>query len=461
MSTPRAELLTARLDRLPASRHLWGLVFRISLGAFFEMFDLFLTGYLGPLLTRAGIFRAGARGFAGLTDQATFAAMTFLGLFVGTLLFSPVADRLGRRPVFTGSLLWYTAATLLMAAQSTALGVDLWRFVAGVGIGVELVTIDAYISELVPKGVRGRAFAVSTAAQFLGIPAVALLCWIFTAHPPAGLAGWRCVLLFSALGAIAVWLARAGLPESPRWLIRRGRMEEAERVTAAIEARVGADIGRPLPEPAPPTPAETAAPGSFAEIWRPPYRRRTLMLAVFNFFQTIGFYGFGNWLPQFLAAQGAGVLQGLRYAFIIALAYPLAPLVFLPLADRLERKTQIVWAAIGVGVVGLVFSQQRQPVPLVACGALVIVFNCFMSFSFHAYQTELFPTRVRARAVGFCYSWSRLSTVLSSYMIAFFLAQFGIRGVFGFIAASMLAVVVAIGGFGPRTRGLALEAISQ
>ena len=84
-----------------------------------------------------------------------------------------------------------------------------------------------------------------------------------------------------------------------------------------------------------------------------------------------------------------------------------------------------------------------------------------MSYAFHAYQTELFPTRMRARAVGFCYSWSRFSTVLTSFMIAFFLQNFGTGGVFAFIAASMLVVVVAIAGFGPRTRGLGLEEISD
>jgi putative MFS transporter len=84
-----------------------------------------------------------------------------------------------------------------------------------------------------------------------------------------------------------------------------------------------------------------------------------------------------------------------------------------------------------------------------------------MSYAFHAYHAELFPTRVRARAVGFCYSWSRLSTVFSSFVIAFFLRSFGAAGVFAFIAASMGVVMVAIGVFGPKTRGRSLEEISH
>jgi putative MFS transporter len=84
-----------------------------------------------------------------------------------------------------------------------------------------------------------------------------------------------------------------------------------------------------------------------------------------------------------------------------------------------------------------------------------------MSFSFHAYQAELYPTRIRALAVGFVYSWSRLSVIFSSFMIAFFLDRFGVSGVFAFIAGSMGVVMLSVGLFGPKTSNRALEAISQ
>jgi putative MFS transporter len=186
-----------------------------------------------------------------------------------------------------------------------------------------------------------------------------------------------------------------------------------------------------------------------------------LMLIVFNFFQTIGFYGFGNWLPALLAGRGATVLHSLQYSFIIALAYPVGPILGMAVADRFETKWQIVSAALGIAVFGLIFAHQNGALPLIAFGVLVTFANTWMSYAFHAYQSELFPTRMRARAVGFCYSWSRLSTVFTSFMIAFFLQNFGTVGVFAFIAASMGIVAVAIGGFGPRTRGLGLEEISH
>lgn len=448
-----------RLDRLPASREVWRLIILISLGACFEFYDLLQTAYLTPGLVSDGVFKGAARGVFGTTDQALFASVTFAGLFVGTILFAPVADRFGRRTIFTVSLLWYTAASVAMGLQSTALGVDAWRFVGGVGIGVEIVTIDAYISELAPKHVRGRAFAVSQSVQFLSVPVLAFSSWALVPRAPLGVAGWRWVVFLGSTGAVVVWIIRRRLPESPRWLAQHGRLEEAERVVAEIEARVEARLGRRLPTPDVEEAEERGA-ARLSEIWSPVYRRRTLMLVVFNFFQTVGFYGFGNWVPTLIAAQGASVTRSLQYSAIIAVAYPAGPLLCTLVADRVERKWQIVVACFVTAAFGLLFARQTSPALLVACGVVITLSNNLLSYSYHAYQAELYPTRIRARAVGFVYSWSRLSTVFTSMMIGFFLAGYGARGVFAFIAGSMALCVVVVAAFGPRTSGLALEEIS-
>ena len=117
----------------------------------------------------------------------------FSGLFVGTALVSFVADRFGRRTIFTYSLLWYTAASAVMAFQHHAFGLNLWRFVSGIGVGVELVTIDTYLSELVPANLRGRAFAINQAIQFCAVPMVALLAWLLVPRAPLS-DGWPTAL---------------------------------------------------------------------------------------------------------------------------------------------------------------------------------------------------------------------------------------------------------------------------
>lgn len=174
---PAGYSIAERLDRLPACRYLWALVALISFGAFFEIYDIFLSAPLSLGLVAAGVFRTGRAGLFGFADQASFIAATFAGLWLGALVFSAVADRLGRRPIFTAALLWYALTTCVMAFQTSSLAIDAWRLVASVGVGVELVAIDCYLAELTPKALRGRAFAVSAAIQFLSVPLLSVLAW--------------------------------------------------------------------------------------------------------------------------------------------------------------------------------------------------------------------------------------------------------------------------------------------
>jgi putative MFS transporter len=443
--------ISARLDRLPASRAVWTRVALLSLGGFFEFYDIFFSGYIAPGLARSGLLGRGG--------IATFIAAMFSGLFIGTALFGFVADRFGRRFIFTCSLLWYTAASIAMAFQHTPFGLNLWRFIGGIGVGVELVTIDTYLAELVPKHLRGRAFGYNQTIQFSSVPAAALLSWLLVPRAPLGLDGWRWVVLAGAAGAILVWWVRLRVPESPRWLAQHGRLAEAEAVLADLERRIEAETGKPLPEP-----ASADAPvswGTFREIWQPPYGRRTAMMVVFNLFQTVGYYGFSNWVPTLLISRGIAVTSSLRYTFLIAIAAPFGPLLAGQLADRIERKWLIVLAAFGIAFFGVLFGQFRVVPVLIALGIMVTVSANVLSFSSHAYQAELYPTRIRALAVGFTYAWSRFSVIFSSYAIAFFLRDFGVPGVFAFIAGSMGVVMAAIGWMGPRTNNLALEAISR
>lgn len=404
----------------------WSRVALISLGGFFEFYDLFFTGYIAPGLVRSGILTPTTPGLFGSTGIAGFVAAMFSGLFVGTALVSFVADRFGRRTIFTWSLLWYTVASIVMAFQQHVFGLNLWRFISGIGVGVELVTIDAYLSELVPANLRGRAFAINQTIQFCAVPVVALLAWLLVPRAPLGLDGWRWVVLLGAAGAVLVWWIRRRVPESPRWL------------------------------------AQAVAPrGSFAEMWRPPYRTRSIMLIIFNLFQTVGFYGFSNWVPTLLIKRGIAITSSLEYTFMIAIAAPFGPLAAAAIADRFERKWQIVASAAVIAISGILFGQMSAAALLISFGVVLTLSNNVLSFSCHAYQAELYPTRIRAVAVGFVYSFSRISVVFSSFVIGFVLDRFGVPGVFSLIAGSMLIVMLAIGLLGPRTNNLALETISK
>ena len=447
-----AGAINARLDRLPPTRSVWMAVVLLSLGGWFEFYDLFLPAYVGPGLVKSGMLTTTTSAFLGFSGLGAFVAATFAGLFLGTCLLGALADKYGRRPIFTASLLWYSAATVIMAFQGHAAGLNAWRLIAGIGLGMELVTIDSYLAEMVPVHLRGRAFVVNQSVQFSAVPAVALLAYLLAPVSLAGLEGWRIVVLAGTVGAIFVWVIRRSLPESPRWLAQQGRLDEADAIVSRLEARVQAEYRAPLPEPSPGVEPPTHSEGTFLDIWRPPFLGRTLMLSVFNLFQTIGYYGFASWVPTLLIARGIGITHSLFYSLLIAIANPLGPLLALPFADKVERKWVIVGAAIGIAVFGSLFATASHPVLLVACGLCITFSSNLLSVGFHAYQPELFPTRVRARAVGFVYSMSRISAVFSSFLIANSLRNFGTAGVFTLIIGAMVVVVVTIGVFGPRTR---------
>ncbi|HTJ27742.1 MAG TPA: MFS transporter [Candidatus Limnocylindria bacterium] len=454
--------IAARLDRLPPSRYVRGLVMRISLGGFFEFYDLFMTAYIAVGFLRAKIFVASAQGFFDVRGFASFVGAGFAGMFVGTLLFSWISDRYGRRATFTLSLLWYSLATLVMACMSTPAAIDAWRFLAGIGVGVQLITIDTYITEITPKESRGSAIALSQFVTFWAVPCVALIAYLLVPRTIAGFDGWRFVALIGALGAVAVWPLRAGLPESPRWLETHGRRDEALRGLREMEGRVAAETGRPLPPPEEHLAGkgETTR-GAWSEIWQAAYRQRTVMLIVFNVFQTIGFYGFASWVPTLLLSEGITETRSLAYVFIIALVNPLGALIGVRYADRLQRKWQIVVLALIIAVCGLLWAQQRTAAGIVVLGALITLANNWFSVAYHAYQAELYPTRIRAQAVGFVYSWSRFSSIFVGFVIAAVLRAYGVGGVFVIIAIAMAIVAATIALLGPLTNRVRLEALSR
>jgi len=461
MATSSGATIAARIDRLPLSGYARRLIVLLSLGGWFEFYDLFFTAAVGAGLVKSGLFKVGPNPFE-IGSLASFIAALFTGLFIGTIAFSWLSDRFGRRSIFTFSLLWYSIGSLILAFQQTAVGIDLWRMIACIGLGVELVNVDTYLSELVSKEQRGPAFAFNQTVMYTAVPTIALLAYLMA--PPftfLGLEGWRWVVIIGSLGAIFIWWIRLGLPESPRWLAQHGRMAEAEQITAEMERRVQAETSRPLPPPQLVEGEAETKRGAWIEMWSPQYRGRTIMLVIYNLFQTIGYYGFQAWVPQLLISQGISVTTSLKYTFIIAIANPVGPFIGVWFADSFERKWQIAWAAIGIAGFGLLFSQQSNELLLIVFGILITMCANWLSFSFHAYQAELYPTRIRAQAVGFVYSWSRFSTIFSPFIIQYFLGNYGPKGVFTFIAIAMVIVFIVIGGFGPAVTRRRLEAIAS
>jgi putative MFS transporter len=465
--------IAERIERLPLGRFHRRFIALVSLGNFFDLYDIFIVAYIGAALQQSR--------FLSLRQFAFFAAAGFLGMFVGTVVFGMGSDRMGRRSAFILLLLIYSVFTFADAFAPTAAWLIVLRFFAGVGIGAEIVVIDTYVTEVVPSHARGRYVAITQVAGFCAVPVAAVLSRLLV--PTHWLmSGWRWVMVIGASGALLTWWFRRRLPESPRWLESRGRVAEADAVMARLENELLSGGGKSGELRVTSTerkdkadsslaPGMTkmqdgmtgtngrAQTGSFGELWKPPYLSRTVMLVIFQALQTIGFYGFANWAPTFLLKRGVSLLHSLEYTMLIAIVSPIGPLLGAMTSDRFERKWTIVVLALLVAVLGLGFGNSAAPVAVVGFGALLTLANYWFSAAFHAYQAELFPTRLRGTGVGFTYSWSRLSAAFSSVLVGAVLVR-GVPAVFAMLAVAMGLVAVVVAAMGPRTNRMVLEDVS-
>jgi putative MFS transporter len=445
--------VAARLEGLQVGRFHRRFITLVSLGGWFDLYDLFMVAYLGAALQSTH--------FLSLHQFSLLVAAGFLGMFVGTVLFGLASDRVGRRSAFLIMLVIYSAFTLAGALAPTAEWLIILRFLAGVGIGAEIVVIDTYVTELVPSRVRGRFVAITQVVGFTSVPAAAIFSRVLIPTHFL-LDGWRWVMVIGSCGALLAWYFRLRLPESPRWLAERGRAGEAERILAELEAEsrgTAAAMARTVAPAVESSSGRLSVLAALAELWRPPYGKRTAMLIIFQALQTIGFYGFSNWAPTYLLRRGMPLLSSLDYTLLIALVAPLGPLLATFTSDRLERKWTIATTALLIGLFGLGFAFWSDPALIVLSGALVTLCNNCFSANFHAYQSELYPTRIRATGVGFTYSWSRLSAAFTSLLIGALLV-YGVGAVFALLAAAMVVVAVVILALGPRSNGVLLEELS-
>jgi len=442
--------IAARLNRLPPTRIHRHATIIAGIGSFFDLFDIFLAGVLGTVLTQQfHLTRAALPPIIG---------SSFIGMFFGAMLLGRYADRAGRRTAFLLNLGIYSGFTLLGAFSVDLTMLIVTRFLAGIGIGAELPLVDAYLSELLPARHRGRYTAWAYTIGFFGIPAAGFLARILVPRQPLGIDGWRWMFVAGSLGAAIVWAIRSKLPESPRWLESVGRTAEADAIVSRMEREAEA-LG-PLPAPEPNEIAQSGH-ARFRAIFGPRYRGRTLMLCVFHIFQTVGYYGFGTLVPTVLAAKGYSIVTSLTFTSLTFIGYPVGSALSLPLVERVDRRWLIVGSAALMSVFGLSLGYASAPGVILTMGFFYTATSNVFSNALHIFQVEIFPTFARATAAGTAYGLSRLSTGAMPFVLVPVLDRWGPGAMFAVIAAALWIVIVDIALFAPKTTGRSLETISQ
>lgn len=442
-------MIAARLDRLPITRAHRAIVAIAGIGTFFDLFDIFLAGVLGTvLIDRFHLDRV---------SLPLVLASGFLGMFLGALGLGLMADRLGRRRAFLLNLAIYSSFTLLGAFATSAGMLIAARFVAGIGIGAELPLVDSYLSEFLPPRHRGRYTAVAYTVGFVGVPAVGFLARALVPRQPFGIDGWRWVFVAGSLGGAIIWWLRRDLPESPRWLESRGRHAEADAIVTRLEREAGHVVASSNRASSDPT-AAAAAPT--ARLFSPPYAGRTIVLWIFQIFQSVGYYGFGTLVPLVLVSKGFSVVNSLTYVSAVYIGYPLGSALSIPLVERFDRRWLIVGSAMAMAVLGIALGLASAPIAIVAFGMSYTVVSNIFSNAFHIFQAEIFPTAIRATATSTAYGLSRLSSAAMPFVLLPLLERSGATAMFAAVATAMAIVVVDIGVFAPSTTGRPLEHVA-
>ncbi|OBK71226.1 MFS transporter [Mycobacterium sp. 1274761.0] len=458
MIAPRAVTeVSSVLERLPVSRWHVRLVVLVGIGTFFDLYEVFLGGVLAPVLAKEwGL---------GTLGKSLVIAAGFAGMFIGANVLSVAADRLGRRWVFILNLVVYSVFSFAAAFSPNIETFLVLRVIAGIGLGAELVLVDTYLAELIPAEHRGRMTAWAYTIGFLGVPLAALLGGKLVARNEMfGIAGWRWLLLFGGLGAVFVMAVRTLLPESPRWLESRGRDAEAREVVAYVAAKAAPNE----PDIVYASAAAASPPGDEAPTVREvltiafrDYRKRTVMLIIFQVLQTVAYYGFGTLAPLVLVSKGFEVTESLGYAALAFAGYPLGSLISIPLVECFERKHLVIASAIGIGLCGIVFAASTNVAVIVIAGFLLTAVSNVFSNGFHIYQAEIFPTAIRSTASGMCYSLSRATSTVMPFVAVPALAALGPVAVFSGSAALIVLLCLDVGLLGPRSTGLALEQVQR
>ena len=440
----RATTLSDLMDEMPVGRLHRFVVWVIGIGLFFDMYEIFLVSSIGTALQNEyGLSRHGS-------DFKLLLASAFVGMFFGSFLLGSLADRIGRRKAFTLYLIWYSGFSLLGAFSVNAGMLVVCRFLTGVGVGGLYPVADTFLSEILPKERRGRLAAWAYTTSYIAVPLVGFLAvWLNPLHF-GSVAGWRIILAIGSLGGIFMLCVQHRLPESPRWLLARGRVQEAHAALRRFADSAGAHVPTLIEE----LKSQQRPMGlgeRIALLRRAPYGKRYAMLVVFHLFQAFGYYGFGTLASIVVKSRGFDVTDSTLFMALSFLGYPVGSLLSIPLLNRIERRTLVIGAILSLAVFGLGFAYSNATVLIVCFGVLTTCASNVFSNAYHVYQAEIFPARVRSTAIGSTYALSRIVSGALPFILLPVLTGYGAGVMFGVISAALAIVAVAVRALGPET----------
>ena len=301
-------MILDRLENLPLGRFQYKLLAVTGLGWLFDAMDTGLIAFVLPVLAREWGLTPAQAGWIG--------SIGLIGMALGAVLAGTIADRIGRKQVFTITVLLYSISTGLCAVAWNYESLLVFRFLVGFGLGGELPVAATLMSEYAPAKLRGRFIVLLE--SFWGLGWLAAACIAYLLIP---VFGWQAAFLIGALPALYVFLLRLHMPESIRYLLSKGRVDEAKAIIRDIERQLKMPERPFLDQLAPGrVEAERVETPGFASLWAKGMRRRTAMLWLAWFGIVFSYYGIFMWLPSIVYAQGFEIVKTFEYVLIMTLA---------------------------------------------------------------------------------------------------------------------------------------------
>ena len=441
-----------RLDALPFTRKHGRILTGSGIGWALDAMDVGLISFIIAALIQQWGLTAGESGL--------IVSIGFVGMAIGASFGGLLADRIGRRQVFAITLLIYGLATGASALVGGIGALLVLRFVVGLGLGAELPVASTYVSEFAPARIRGRLIVILEAFWAVGWTAAAVVGYFLV---PASDDGWRWAFALGAVPAAYALIVRWGLPESPRWLLGRGRVDEAERIIADFEKSAGV-VATPPSERAASATSTTTAPQTIARsagqrlaaLWSAEFRVRTLSIWLVWFCVNFAYYGAFIWIPSILVEAGFPLVKSFGFTLVITLAQLPGYAVAAWLIEVWGRRLTLSVFLVGSAASAIVFGTVHSEPAIIASGMALSFFNLGAWGALYAVTPEIYPTSLRGTGAGWAAGVGRIASIIAPLLVPVMLATGGSALTFAIFSVFFVVAAAAAWGLVDR-RGSTLD----
>jgi putative MFS transporter len=444
------EGIVARIECLPGSFYMAKIRLIIGFATFFDGFDSVAISYALPVLIPLWHLSP--------TDIGWLIGCGALGQMAGALVFGRVAERIGRLPATAWTIGIFSIATLLSIFAQNEQTLFTLRIIQGVGLGGQVPIAAAYINEISKAENRGRFVLLYESIFALGLFGAAL---IGRALVPSF--GWQAMFVVGALPLLVAIPLRKILPESARWLLMRGRTEDAANVLDTMEAaiiREGKALAVPVLRSLPPQVAS-----GWRELFGSFYLKRTMFVWALALLSGLLSHGLINWLPSlYKTVYHLPTSEALSLSLFNSVLSVCGPLACALAVDRIGRRAWFTGTFLGTGIALGVLALVTHGAPSVMSVVILAAIGTFFISSIinmiYLYIPELYPTRIRATGSGAAGFYLRLGNFVAPMAVGYILVGGGIDAVFGMISIVGILGVVLVALFGIETRKRVLEEVS-